>query len=130
MIREDYRSEPARRLVVMGESNAYGMSASSPKNEWVQVLADCIREFQHESLRVFNNSIPANVISPNAPGYAPAVSGNSGSGEMILCYDTTAKSANLLQTLTRYLLMSMDCWKVLHGFLPPTHATLTMWDSA
>jgi hypothetical protein len=69
MIRKDRRAEPVRRLVVMGESNAYGMSASSPSNEWVQVLGNSIREFQDESVRVFNNAIPANVISPDAPGY-------------------------------------------------------------
>ena len=69
MIRNDLRSEPVRRLVVMGESNAYGMCASSSKNEWVQVLGECIREFQDGPLRVFNNSIPSNVISPDAPGY-------------------------------------------------------------
>ena len=71
MIRTDYRSEPVRRMVVLGESNAYGMSASSPRNEWVQVLGDGIREFQDEPVRVFNNAIPANVISPDAPGYEP-----------------------------------------------------------
>jgi lysophospholipase L1-like esterase len=70
MIRKDYRSLPVRRLVVMGESNAYGMCASSARHEWVQVLADHIRESQDEPLRVFNNAIPANVISPDAPGYA------------------------------------------------------------
>ncbi|MBI5724455.1 MAG: SGNH/GDSL hydrolase family protein [Planctomycetes bacterium] len=69
MIRNDYRSEPVRRLVVMGESNAYGMNASSPRNEWVQVLGDSIREFQDEPVRVLNNAIPSNVISPDAPGY-------------------------------------------------------------
>jgi lysophospholipase L1-like esterase len=69
MIREDYRSEPVRRMVVMGESNAYGMNASCPRNEWVQVLGDGIREFQEEPVRVFNNAIHSNVISPDAPGY-------------------------------------------------------------
>lgn len=69
MLRSDCRSEPVRRMVVMGESNAYGMTAVSPRNEWVQVLGDGIREFQDEPVRVFNNSIPANVISPDAPGY-------------------------------------------------------------
>jgi lysophospholipase L1-like esterase len=71
MIRTDLRSEPVRRLVVMGESNAYGMNASQPRNEWVQVLGDCIRDFQDEPVRVFNNAIPSNVISPDAPGYEP-----------------------------------------------------------
>ena len=69
MIRNDLRAEPVRRLVVMGESNAYGMCASEPANEWVQVLANGIRRFQAEPVRVFNNAIPANVISPDAPGY-------------------------------------------------------------
>jgi hypothetical protein len=56
-------------MVVMGESNSYGMVASDPQNEWVQVVAGLIRRHQDGYLRVINNSIPANVISPNAPGY-------------------------------------------------------------
>ena len=71
MIRRDYRSKPVRRLVVMGESNAYGMCAGDPLNEWVQALAFLIRRFTEGPLRVFNNAIPANVISPRAPGYDP-----------------------------------------------------------
>ena len=71
MIQRDLRSEPVRRMVVMGESNAYGMNAGDPLNEWVQTLAFLLRRFQDGPLRVFNNAIPANVISPAAPGYAP-----------------------------------------------------------
>ena len=58
MFRQDYRSQPVRRMVVMGESNAYGMSAGDPVNEWVQALAFLIRRFQDGPLRVFNNAIP------------------------------------------------------------------------
>ena len=71
MIRTDCRCAPVRRLVVMGESNAYGMSATDPRNEWVQVLGAEIRDAQEEPVRVFNDAIPANVISPDAPGYVP-----------------------------------------------------------
>ena len=39
MLRRDYRSQAVRRMVVMGESNAYGMNAGDPLNEWVQALA-------------------------------------------------------------------------------------------
>ena len=70
-LRKDIRSEQVKRLVVMGESNAYGMNALDPANEWVQVFASHIRKFQDAPLRVFNNSLPANVISPDAPGYNP-----------------------------------------------------------
>jgi hypothetical protein len=68
-LRKDLRSEPVKRMVVMGESNAYGMNALDPANEWVQIFAGLIRKFQDAPLRVFNNAIPANVISPDAPGY-------------------------------------------------------------
>jgi hypothetical protein len=70
-LRIDLRSKPVQRLVVMGESNAYGMAAGDPSNEWVQSLANLIRRFQDSPLRVFNNSIPSNVISPAAPAYNP-----------------------------------------------------------
>jgi len=70
-LRVDMRSDPVKRMVVMGESNAYGMNALDPANEWVQIIAGLIRKFQDAPLRVFNNAIPANVISPDAPGYDP-----------------------------------------------------------
>ncbi len=66
MPKKDYRSEPVRRMVVIGESNAFGMCASDPRNEWVQTVANLIRDFQDEPLHLFNNAIPANVISPRS----------------------------------------------------------------
>lgn len=69
-MKRDYRSRPFRKMVVMGESNAFGMCASDPRNEWVQTVANLMRDFQDEPLQVFNNSIPANVISPKSPGHA------------------------------------------------------------
>ena len=57
-------------MVVIGESNAFGMCATDPRNEWVQTVANLIRDFQDEPLTVLNNAIPANVISPKSPGYA------------------------------------------------------------
>jgi hypothetical protein len=65
----DFRSKPVRSMVVMGESNAYGMCATDPQNEWVQVVASHIRSHQDGHLRVLNNSIPSNVISPASPEY-------------------------------------------------------------
>lgn len=68
-MRRDFRAEAVRRMVVIGESNAYGMCASDPQNEWVQVLANNIRSHQNGYLRVLNNAIPSNCISPSNPGY-------------------------------------------------------------
>jgi len=71
MLRLDYRAEPVRRMVVLGESNAFGMNASDPRNEWVQTVGNLIRDFQDEPLLVLNNAYPANVISPASPGFHP-----------------------------------------------------------
>ncbi|MGD9091259.1 MAG: SGNH/GDSL hydrolase family protein [Anaerolineales bacterium] len=60
---------PFQRMVVLGDSNAYGMCAYNPKNEWPQVAANWLRKFQQEELEVLNRSIPGNVISPRCPGY-------------------------------------------------------------
>ena len=68
-MKRDYRREPFRRMVVMGESNAFGMCASDPRNEWVQTVANLLRDVQDDPLHVYNNSIPANVISPRSPGH-------------------------------------------------------------
>ena len=67
MLRTDQRSQAIQRMVVMGESNAYGMNAVCAQNEWVQTVGNFIREFQGSPLRIFNNAIPSNVISPDAP---------------------------------------------------------------
>lgn len=69
-MKTDFRSKPVNKMVVMGESNAFGMCASDPRNEWVQTIANLIRDFQDAPLHVLNNSIPANVISPRSPGHA------------------------------------------------------------
>ncbi len=58
-----------QRMVVLGDSIAYGMCAHDPSNEWAQVLAALLRKFQDEPLTVFNRALPASVISPRSPGY-------------------------------------------------------------
>ena len=75
-MRKDYRSAPVRMLVVMGESNGFGMCANDPRNEWPQALAGLIRDFQDEPLFVRNNSIPGSVISGRSTG-TPFLPGRS-----------------------------------------------------
>jgi lysophospholipase L1-like esterase len=69
-MKKDYRAKSVQKIVVIGESNAFGMCATDPRNEWVQTVSNLIRDFQDEPLTVLNNSIPANVISPHSPGFA------------------------------------------------------------
>lgn len=61
---------PFQRMVVLGDSIAYGMCAYEPSNQWAQVVAALLRKFQDEPLTVFNRALPASVISPRSPGYA------------------------------------------------------------
>lgn len=56
-------------MVTLGDSIAYGMCAHEPTNEWPQVVASLLRRFQDEELVVLNRGLPAEVISPRAPGY-------------------------------------------------------------
>jgi lysophospholipase L1-like esterase len=60
---------PFRRVVVLGESNAYGMCASRPVYEWNQVLVRLLRKFQDEGPEMLNRALPSEVISPRSPGY-------------------------------------------------------------
>jgi lysophospholipase L1-like esterase len=61
---------PFRRMVVLGDSIAYGMCATEPRHEWAQVAANLLRDFQDGELVVLNRGLPAGVISPRCPGYA------------------------------------------------------------
>jgi lysophospholipase L1-like esterase len=62
-------SGPFQRIVVLGDSVAYGMCAHLPENEWPQVVANLLRKFQDGELELFNRGLPAGVISPRCPGY-------------------------------------------------------------
>ncbi|MCI0713061.1 MAG: SGNH/GDSL hydrolase family protein [Chloroflexi bacterium] len=64
-----HKTGPFQRMVVLGDSIAYGMCAYEASNEWNQVVATLLRKFQDEPLTVFNRALPASVISPRCPGY-------------------------------------------------------------
>ncbi|MCL4386228.1 MAG: GDSL-type esterase/lipase family protein [Actinobacteria bacterium] len=66
---KDYFKNSVKKMIVIGESNAFGMCASDSRNEWAQTVANLIRDFQDEPLIFLNNAIPSNVISPTSPGY-------------------------------------------------------------
>jgi lysophospholipase L1-like esterase len=60
---------PFRRVVILGESNAYGMCASRHAYEWGQVLARLLRQFQDSGPELINRALPSEVISPRSPGW-------------------------------------------------------------
>lgn len=68
-ITETGHTGPFHRMVVLGDSIAYGMCAHEPANEWAQVVARLLRRFQDGNLQMLNRGLPAGVISPRCPGY-------------------------------------------------------------
>ena len=56
-------------MVLIGDSITYGMCASQPDRQWSRVLANLLRIFQEGKLEVLNRGLPAEVLSPGAPGY-------------------------------------------------------------
>ena len=67
--RRDYRSQPFRIAVALGESITAGGTATSPELTWVSLLAGLINESQLEPVKMINNGIGANLISPRSPAY-------------------------------------------------------------
>ena len=67
--KRDHRSQPFRVAVALGESTTAGGTATTPELSWVSLLADLINENQVEPVRMVNNGIGANLISPRSPTY-------------------------------------------------------------
>jgi len=67
--KRDYRSQPFRVAVAFGESITAGGTATSPELTWVSLLSGLINESQSEPLKMINNGIGANLISPRSPTY-------------------------------------------------------------
>lgn len=71
--KRDYRSQPFRVAVALGESTTAGGTATTPDLCWVSLLAHLINENQLEPVRMINNGIGANLISSRSPAYEKSV---------------------------------------------------------
>ncbi len=67
--KRDYRAQPFRVVVAFGASITAGGEATRPELDWVSLLTDLINGAQLEPVKVFNNGIGANVISPRSSHY-------------------------------------------------------------
>lgn len=67
---KNFRSEPFKRLVILGESTVEGGGwLSRREDRFADVLVRSIDECQNEPVEYFNKGIGANSISPRSPGY-------------------------------------------------------------
>ncbi len=67
--KRDYRSQPFRVGVAIGDSVTAGGTALSPEQCWVSLLAGLINESQMKPVEIVNNGIGANLISPRSALY-------------------------------------------------------------
>ncbi len=68
---KDYRKEPFKRLVILGESHVEGGPWLHRKEDrYADVLVRLINACQKEPIEYYNKGIGANAISPRSPGYA------------------------------------------------------------
>lgn len=69
---KDYRTEPFKRLVILGESHVEGGGwiENRAEDRYADILVRMINTCQKEPLEYFNKGIGANAISPRSPGYA------------------------------------------------------------
>ena len=70
--KRDYRSQPFRVAVAIGDAVTAGGDATSPELCWASRLADAIKECQSQPITMHNNGIGANVISHRSPTHDPS----------------------------------------------------------
>jgi lysophospholipase L1-like esterase len=67
---KDYRKEPFKRMVILGESTVEGGGwLIDLKDRYADVVARLINSCQDEPVEYINKGIGANAISPRSPGY-------------------------------------------------------------
>ena len=68
---KDYKKDPFKRLVILGESTVEGGPwLQQQEDRYGDVLVRLINACQKEPIEYFNKGIGANAISPRSPGYA------------------------------------------------------------
>lgn len=68
---KDYRKEPFRRMVILGESTVEGGGwLLHQQDRYADVVARLINSCQDGTMEYVNKGIGANAISPRSPGYA------------------------------------------------------------
>jgi lysophospholipase L1-like esterase len=69
----DFKNEPFKRLVILGESTVAGGAGGWLQNDaerYADVVVQLINACQEQPIEYYNKGIGANAISPRSPGYA------------------------------------------------------------
>ena len=65
----DKRSDPIKTVVALGESTTWGYSVSTKEKCWVNRVVHMLEEFQGGKIRLLNQGIGSNVLTPECPAY-------------------------------------------------------------
>ncbi len=68
----DFSMKQARKVVALGDSVTYGMSATSQDRCWASRVTKMLEEFCGHPLILENMGIPGNILSVDTPAYAAA----------------------------------------------------------
>lgn len=63
------RTNKVKRIVALGDSITWGMSASSENDRWINLVAAMIEYYQKEKVELINKGICGNILTTNSPAY-------------------------------------------------------------
>jgi lysophospholipase L1-like esterase len=66
---QDLRAQPVKCVVALGESTTWGYSATSKEKCWVNRTVRLLEEFQGRPIKLINQGIGSNVLTPKCPAY-------------------------------------------------------------
>lgn len=65
----NFKKTPIRKIVAVGDSITYGLSASSEKNRWVNLAVSMLEEYQEQKIELLNQGICSNILSMDTPAF-------------------------------------------------------------
>lgn len=71
--KKDMRANPVKTIVALGESHTWGYSVSDKEECWVNRVTRLIENYQGEKVRLINQGIGSNIVTPLCPAYPGSV---------------------------------------------------------
>ena len=73
----DLKDMPIKRIVALGDSITWGMSATAEENRWTNIATAMLEDWQGQKIELINSGICGNILSPDSPArpYAAAPCG-------------------------------------------------------
>lgn len=63
------RATAIKKIVALGDSITWGMSATKEEKRWVNLVVSMLEEYQGSKIELVNEGICANILTTNSPAY-------------------------------------------------------------